>query len=340
MLSRVTAAPLTPYLDLPDADQVEALRPAALEAAAAFGLDVARLELAAHAYNTTFDVGTADGARFALRLNTNSTSTPTEVLAQQVWQLDLAEHTEVLVPEPQRTASGDWFAHVPSELFGRPLLCTLARWLDGDDVGQPDEEQARAMGRAMALLHEQASAWVLPDGGEMPVFDDPLFGDADVMAAAPGLSAADHEVLDRARAATAEAFARVHAQGPVHAIHADLHGGNLKWHAGRLAVFDFDDCGLGTPALDLAVSAFYLRGGDPAPERAMRAGYAQVRPLPDVDLADHEAMVAARQLLLGNDLLTTTTAELRGESARYLSVTVERLRHWLDTGSFTREVAS
>ena len=46
--------------------------------------------------------------------------------------------------------------------------------------------------------------------------------------------------------------------------------------------------------------------------------------------------MAARQLLLANALLSTTTADLRGEAADYLVTTVERLRHWLDTGRFTR----
>lgn len=340
MLFLVTAVPLTAYPDLPDDEQVEALRPAALVAAGAFGLDVARLELAAHAYNTTFDVGTSDGGRYALRLNTNSSSTPSEVLAQQVWQLDLAEHTDVLVPEPQTTTDGGWFAQVPSELLGRPLLATAARWLDGPDVGQPDEVQARALGRTMALLHEQAAGWTLPDGGTMPVLDDPLFGDPDRLSTAAGLDAEGHEVVGRARELSGAALERAHAAGPVHALHADLHGGNLKWHEGRLAVFDFDDCGFGTPALDLAISAFYLRGGDPGPERALRAGYAEVLPLPDLDPEDVEALIAARQLLLSNDLLGTTTAEMRAEAHRYLVTTVDRLRHWLDTGSFTRAVPS
>ncbi len=82
---------------------------------------------------------------------------------------------------------------------------------------------------------------------------------------------------------------------PVQPLHADLHGGNLKWHEGQLAVFDFDDCGLGVPALDLAVAVFYLRGDDPQLEGALTAGYAEVRPLPDVDPGHFEAMIAARQ---------------------------------------------
>ena len=45
---------MTAYETLSEDDQVEALRPVALEAAARFGLEVADLGLVTHAYNTTF----------------------------------------------------------------------------------------------------------------------------------------------------------------------------------------------------------------------------------------------------------------------------------------------
>ena len=120
-------------------------------------------------------------------------------------------------------------------------------------------------------------------------------------------------------------------------LHADLHGGNLKWHRGRLAVFDLDDAGLGVPALDLAISTFYLRagtlgGGGGAASRATRG----LRDLPDVSDDQFEALVAARQLLLANSLLASSTASLRAEATDYLDVTVERLRGWTSTGRFTR----
>lgn len=88
--------------------------------------------------------------------------------------------------------------------------------------------------------------------------------------------------------------------------------------------------------LDLAISAFYLRDGDDAPERAMREGHAARRPLPDVAEAEVEALIASRQLLLANALLTSTTAAFGADAAAYLQVTGDRLAHWLDTGRFTR----
>jgi len=92
------------------------------------------------------------------------------------------------------------------------------------------------------------------------------------------------------------------------------------------------------PALDLAIAAFYLRDGTPGIEAALREGYAGIRPLPDVGPADFEALVAARQLLLANSLLASSTTALRSEATDYLGVTVDRLRHWSSTGRFTRDV--
>ncbi|MCH1882183.1 phosphotransferase [Agrococcus sp. ARC_14] len=327
------------YDDLTEAEQVEALRPVAMRAAEAFGLDVARLEVLLHAYNTTFELEQPDGRRFALRLGTNSHSTVEHAIAQQAWIAAIGEQTEVRVPEPLRTPDGRWCVEVAAPELGRSLLVTIAGWLDGDDADVLDIVSARALGRTMATLHAQADGWALPAGGSLPRFDEPLFGDEDLLAAAPGLSAGDRAVLDEARARADEVFERLFSDARLRPLHADLHGGNLKWHEGRLAVFDFDDAGLGLPALDLAISAFYLRGEDPALEAAMRAGYAELAPLPEVAHTDFETIVASRQLLLANALLASNTADLRAQAADYLRTSVQRIRHWLETGSFTRTPA-
>ncbi|QZY29086.1 phosphotransferase enzyme family protein [Nocardioides coralli] len=328
------------YADLDDAAQVEVLRPAALAAAARFGLDVARVELVAHAFNTTFRVDARDGTGVALRVHTNSMSTPDNVRAQLAWQRAIADETEVWVPRPLLADEGEWFVRVPCAGYGGEVLVTAATWLDGPDVADPDEAVARALGRTMALLHRHAGAWEPPVGSSLPTFDTPLFGDPDRLSGAEGLDAGGQEVVEEARARCDEAFGRVLRDGQaLRALHADLHGGNLKWVDGRLGVFDFDDCGLGVPALDLAIATFYLRAGGAAREAALRAGYAEVAPLPDVDPADLEALVAARQLLLANDLLGSSTRDLRAASRDYLATSVERLRRWLDTGLFTRDPA-
>ncbi|WP_392542202.1 phosphotransferase enzyme family protein [Oryzobacter telluris] len=324
----------TPYEDLWEEDQVDALRPLAVAAAEEFGLEVADVDLVLHAYNTTFCVDTTDGRRVALRVGTNSKSTPANVVAQQAWQRAITQDTDVHVPDPLQTPSGDWFVRVPSEVLGRDALVTGASWLEGEDARDGSSEWAHELGRAMATLHRHAAAWSLPEGAELPLFDTPLLGDEDLLTAAladiPGAS----EVLAEASTRSAASFAALHADATPIALHADLHGGNLKWHDGRLSVFDFDDSGMGMPLLDLAISTFYVRRAGADGEPALRAGYASVAPLPDGLDAHLEPLVAARQLLLANSLLDSSTAALRAQAQDYLHVTVARLRHWLDTGRF------
>ena len=327
------------YAALDEEGQVEVLRRVALAAAEGFGLGVRDLALVLHAFNTTFRVDTDDGRRLALRVNTNSMSTPGHIAAQQAWLHALAAETAVRVPDPLAAPGGGWYVEVDSPEWGGPLHATVASWLDGDDVGECDEKQARALGRTMAALHDHAEGFTLPAGAHLTLFDEPLFHDQSLLEGAvpmpEGHAAVVAESLARCRLRFDEVFA---GQRPI-VLHADLHGGNLKWHEGALSVFDLDDAGLGVPAVDLAISTFYLRSGDPEVEDALRAGYREVRNLPDVADEQFEALVAARQLLLANSLLSSSTASLRADAADYLDVTVHRLRGWLDTGRFERSPA-
>jgi Ser/Thr protein kinase RdoA (MazF antagonist) len=207
-------------------------------------------------------------------------------------------------------------------------------------VGECDEEQGRALGRTMAALHDHAEGFTLPAEAHLTTFDEPLFHDHSLLEGAVPMTdeqaAVVADALERCRHEFGEAYA---GQRPI-PLHADLHGGNLKWHEGTLAVFDLDDAGFGVPALDLAITTFYLRAEPPGVEAALREGYAQVRDLPAVSVEQFEAMVAARQLLLANSLLSSSTASLRAEATDYLDLTAQRLQGWLDTGRFSRSPAA
>jgi Ser/Thr protein kinase RdoA (MazF antagonist) len=88
---------------------------------------------------------------------------------------------------------------------------------------------------------------------------------------------------------------------------------------------------------DLAISAYYLRD-DAGQEAALLEGYQEVQPLPAFTPEQYEAMVASRNLVLLNDVLTTTNAEWLAMLQRYIPDSITRLRAYLDTGVFRREV--
>lgn len=326
-----------PFAEVTARTQVNRLRRLARAALPAWGLPDASLTLLHHGYNTTFRVDLPDGSRFALRVNTQPHKTAAHLRAEVAWLAALSAQTGLRVPTPQPTAAGALSAVVPSPDHGRALPLVLFSWLPGRDLGDRwTLSQTRAVGAVMARLHEHATRWTMPADAELPLFDDVLTDLPNRLADHPALDAEARQVLstayERAQRLQHEAFAGV----PMIPLHADLHGGNIKWHDNQLAVFDFDDAGLGAPALDLAISAYYLRD-DEAAEQALLAGYASVRALPSVTPEQFEAMVAGRNLLLVNDLLEQPNADLRAMVPGYVTTSVTRLRHWLDTGKFRRE---
>lgn len=329
-----------PFDAVTAATQVRRLRTVARAALPAWGLSDARVRLLLHGYNTTFRVDTEQGQRFALRINTQPHKTEAHLRAEVAWLAAVAAETTLRVPVPQPTVDGDLAARVPGPDGDRDLPAVLFSWLEGRNLGaRPTVRQARELGVAMATLHRHAESFTLPVDADLPLFDRVLTDLPSRFADHPALDAEGRAVvldgLDRAQALQDEAFA---ADRTI-VLHADLHGGNLKWHAGRLSVFDFDDAGRGVPSLDLAIAAYYRRDDDAA-EDAMRAGYASVRELPPVSPEAFEGMVAGRNLLLLNDVLGQPNASLRAMIADYLPLTVRRLRHWTRTGRFRRSVES
>ena len=89
---------------------------------------------------------------------------------------------------------------------------------------------------------------------------------------------------------------------------------------------------------DLAISAYYLRD-DAALEAALLEGYQAVRPLPSFTTEQFEAMVASRNLILLNDVVTTTNAEFREMMPTYVPRSIVKLRAYLDTGVYRHDAA-
>jgi Ser/Thr protein kinase RdoA (MazF antagonist) len=319
--------------------QVGRLRTAAFEALQSYPVSVARLRLVYHGFNTTFRVDTTDGRIYALRLNVNSRKTPAELRAEMAWLDALAHHTDLTVPEPQRTIEGALTTEVWVPSLGRVLPAALFGWLRGPNV----EERATpvhliAAGRAMATLHTHAESWSLPADASLPASDD-LFihGNEYLHAEHPVLTTERRAVLNQLIPLVQQRFVEVFHSSATHLLHADLHLGNMKWYRGRLAVFDFDDCVIGVPTFDLAVSTYYLRPRQELVE-ALFEGYAGERPLPEVTPDRFEALLVGRNVLLLNELVGTASADFREALPAYADNTFVKLRHFLDTGEFRHDL--
>ena len=320
--------------------QVTRLRVTVLEALRFYPLEVSELKLLNHGFNTTFGVRTVTGQRFALRLNVNSRRSQSQLSAESTWLEALGRETDLNLPVPQRNLEGRLNARVFSPDLNRELTATLFSWLPGKDLGDDaTPAQMREVGRAMATLHAHALEWRFPEGAALVSLEHPLMD-------SPNNLSIDTPLLnDEARSVIQTVFARVSAvlhdvfaRDTPRALHADLHNWNLKWARGKLYVFDFDDSGIGVPMQDLAIATYYLRP-DAALEAALIEGYQTAAPLPVYSSAEYEAMVAGRNLVLLNDLLVNTTAELTALLPRYVPNSLTKLRSYLETGVFKHDIA-
>jgi Ser/Thr protein kinase RdoA (MazF antagonist) len=119
----------------------------------------------------------------------------------------------------------------------------------------------------------------------------------------------------------------LYATSPVRIIHADFHGWNLMWHEDQVFIFDFDDCGFGVEAQDIAVALYWLN--TPTADATLLEGYRSVRPLPAYSDKAMKALLLQRRLLLLNYLFETKNAKHKEMLPAYLKRSIELVSTFL-----------
>ena len=299
------------------------------QALGSYPLEIKEVALINNEYNATFKVLTKDGTHFALRVNVNSPRSIQNLKAEIAWVNFLRDDARVKVPHPISTTEDQFFVTVTNDLGNSEFKCVLYSWLEGEELGdEPTPEQIRSLGAAMATLHVSSKDFKLPAGAGLPSFKDPMWETEDFLLS-------EKSVLDpEAKSLIAQALTvikseidelyRQHAQ---QIIHADLHGWNVMWHEGQVAVFDFDDCGIGLPIQDLATAIYYL--DTPEQDAALKEGYASVAPLPEYSESQMQMFMIQRRIILLNYLYETSNEEHRAMIPEYLEESLRRISKFL-----------
>lgn len=293
--------------------------------------DLGDLEIACilFEFNATFSVITQTGKKYALRINVNSTRTPENMRAETAWVSHLQRIGAVNVATPIANSAGQYITTLHHTDSNHSLAAILYSWLQGEDIGgEPELEQLQALGCTMARMHQAAATFTLPIGAQLPCFNDLLWGTEDFLCSHKSqLSKSDRLLLDRARARIMDDTVALYARFPAQVIHADLHGGNLKWQDNRLYVFDFDDCGMGIPLQDIAIALFYLDSKEE--EQALLNGYQSVCPLPHHTRQEMQSLLIQRRIMLLNYLFETKNQKHRARVDTYLAKTRDMVSGYL-----------
>jgi hypothetical protein len=205
----------------------------------------------------------------------------------------------------------------------------LFTWLEGEEIGdEPTHEQLFTVGAAMATMHQNSLQFELSDTAELPTFDDWLWGTEDYLLSDKSkLTNEQFAVIKEAVTIIETETQKLFDSNPIQVIHGDLHGWNLMWHEGKLAIFDFDDCGYGIPQQDLAITLYYL--DTPEQESAVLEGYRSICDIPSYSKAQMGSLLLQRRLVLLNYLYETKNPEHKAMVPAYLEKTMERVAGFL-----------
>ncbi|GAA0952356.1 phosphotransferase enzyme family protein [Virgisporangium aurantiacum] len=255
-------------------------------------------------FNDTYLVTDVEGDRRALRVyNRDKYWIRSE--SDLHFELDLLEHLAAAglgVIRPYQRTTGDRLGRLTAPEGERCFaLFTHAPGTPSDE-GTLTTEQWRGFGAGIARMHLEMDAF--------HTVHDRYHLDGSILVERPLASLAPYAGSDRAVADLAELgkigerltddLHRLRAiRGACGIIHADLHRGNTNVSDdGHFVTFDFDHCGFGLRAYDLA--ALYHGPDSPDEDRdrwaAILTGYQQVRPLSPAEVDGFPALAACRAI--------------------------------------------
>ena len=317
------------FFELSPEEQQQSLATFAHELLKSYGISNAKVSCINFGFNATYSVETETGVRYALRININSAKTINNLLAEIEWVRHLNRTAGINTPTPIATLKDEFIVSSIHPESGLTLFALMYSWLEGEEIGdEPTLDQLHEVGKAIALLHRDSSNFVLSSQLELPTFDDFFWSTEDFLFSEKSkLSPADKSLLQEAHDLIMEFTRDLYKSSPVHIIHADVHGWNLMWHEGKLSIFDFDDCGFGVEAQDIAVALYYL--DTPEQEQALLAGYTSIKPLPKYSDNAMKALLLHRRLLLLNYLYETKNQEEKELLPAYLEKSLERVSAFL-----------
>ncbi|WP_227497374.1 phosphotransferase enzyme family protein [Planctomonas psychrotolerans] len=208
--------------------------------------------------NHAYRVDAADGRRYLLRIHV-SHRLSAEIDAELAWLELLTAFGEVAVPGPVRPRGGGWTADTEENGVRRSM--SLLRWIDGTMLSAlPPTADVQPFARALAALHRRGSD---PDaaglGRSRRAYDMDYVRRrlAVLERSCPEELARGSTRQDLSNGASA-LEAALRESGDAIMVHGDYHPGNLILGNGRAAVIDFDRCGLGPAAMDVASAILYL----------------------------------------------------------------------------------
>jgi Ser/Thr protein kinase RdoA (MazF antagonist) len=246
-----------------------------------------------------------DHEGFVLRIHAPRQHSTRAIHEELQWLLAIRQDTPLIVPTPVPADDGSLVQEIPVPDEPTPRQCVLFHWVPGvfqNDTLRPQDLQR--VGAFMAQLHRHAEQFIASHPTQ-PI-RRALFCDVHAWLHVPRKAVAYYSLEELAVFAAAAQQVQTtvcklgEGKDVFGFIRADLHQWNYMFHDEAVRAIDFDDCGWGYYAYDMAVTLSYLeaRPAFPALQEAFLRGYQSVRSLPGRYTECLEVFLAARILLM------------------------------------------
>lgn len=284
---------MKPYSELTMRGRLRRLR--ALAETAIANYDLKQPEISYYTFDTNllYQVTTAAGERYMLRMASPDWRTFEDLQAEALWLAALERDTDIPAPRIIPARSGEYVLPMSRPDIPKIWNASLMSWVPGRLLGHYlTEGNLQKMGELFAKLHRHGASWTPPTGFTTRRFEhwisreevDRLFGDSpvanlvEVTAPTWQLFVWVHQQVESAYASLDRADLRV--------IHCDLWHDNIKLHKGVLYPLDFEDTVWGFRAHDIAMAMLdLLESTDdvryPVLLAAFRRGYEELMAWPE-----------------------------------------------------------
>jgi Ser/Thr protein kinase RdoA (MazF antagonist) len=250
--------------------------------------------------NTSFRVQHESGDWY-LRVYNQHRRNRIEVESELLWMEALAD-AALAVPVPRRTEDDSLVWQSPTKLTTESYFVCVTSWLNGETIPGDKRNSLHyaTLGRLLAQVHQHSISWKPPVGFSRPRCDgiciyrklEPL-----VRQKSQDLDAQLKVELDEARNALLRAE-KILKRDPARygLVHGDPSFGNILFKDKTPLLLDFDDCGYGYFASDLAVvlAGAWGKTGYDENRSALLNGYQTERSLIDAEIDTLPIMMAAR----------------------------------------------
>jgi len=300
-------------------------------ALALWGLENCPFDLIAQRENKVYKVTNLDGASLALRVHRPKLRSDAEIVSElQIMQA--LDERGLSVPAPLKTLEGKRLVKIGDHQID------LLTWVDGHsmvDIG-PDtrSDVFHRLGEVTASLHNNIDSWSpSPDFDRLSWDRKGLIGETPLWGAFwnnPSLNEDQRKIIVIAKADIDARLVQIEKRLDYGLIHADMVRENILIDTdSQIGLIDFDDCGFGFRAFELAtILQAQLESPDyPIVRTALLEGYMSKRSI-DIDAIDM-FIVLRSWTYLGWIIPKMKEPGSVARNARYVARSVRRADQWM-----------